>query len=54
MSECTYRVCYGGIILAKGMSLGNAMLFVEAMFQKFYNEPGLTYTIMRESEESEV
>lgn len=44
----TYSVAWGEVILAKGMSLENAMLFVEALFQKFWNDPACFYTIVRE------
>lgn len=46
----TYSVLWGGIVLAKGMSLDHAVLFVKALFSAFYNEPDLYYTIARESD----
>ena len=44
-----YSVWYGEVLLAEHMSIGNACLFIEALFQKFYNEPDLMYTIKRET-----
>lgn len=48
MSEDTYSVVYGEVVLAKGMSLGTALILIEALMQKYYNESGLPYMIKRE------
>lgn len=55
MSECTYMVCIadGEVVLARGMSLSIALLLVEAMFQKYSNEPNAYYEIVREAEEGQ-
>ena len=42
-----YTVLYGGIILAEKMTLETALLLVKAMFEKFYSDPALYYTIQR-------
>ena len=42
-----YSVWYGNIKLADNMTLGNALLFIEAMFNKFWQEPTGQYTIMK-------
>ena len=47
-----YSVLYRDIYLAQHMTLGNALLFVEALFQKFYNE-SCSYTIKKEDTEQD-
>lgn len=42
-----YSVWYKEVLLADHMSLGNALLFVEALFHKFWNESD-EYTIRKE------
>lgn len=42
----TYSVWYKELMLADKMSLENAMIFVEALFQKFWRESG-EYTIKK-------
>ena len=38
MSEELYSVLYGEVVLARNMSLGTALLLIEAMMQKYHNE----------------
>lgn len=38
----------GGLVLAKGMTLENALLFVKALFEKFYCEADLCFMVARE------
>ena len=48
-----YSVLYGELVLAQHMTLETAMLLVEAMFQKFWAEGNLSYTIKKEETENE-
>ena len=48
MNEYEYSVLYGNVVLARGMTLGTALLLVEAMMQKYFNENPLEYSIKRE------
>ena len=52
MSCDTYSVFWREVCLARGMSLEHAMLFVEAMFTKWFNEPDAEYTIKREERDT--
>lgn len=47
MNSEEYSVLYGDVELARGMTLGTALLLVEAMMQKYHQERGLKYTIKR-------
>lgn len=49
----TYSIWYGNIMLADKMSLENALLFIEALFQKFWNDPEGMYTIKKNQIEEE-
>ena len=44
----TYSVMIGSVIIAKEMSIGNAMILVEALFTKWYEEKDLKITIAKE------
>lgn len=46
----TYSVLYNDVALASGMSLEDAMIFVEALFKKYWNEPNQKYSIEKETE----
>ena len=48
-----YRVLYKGIVIAERMTLETACLLVKAMFEKFYLEPSLQYTIEKMGEVGE-
>lgn len=43
-----YSVLYNDIVLAQHMTLENALLFVKALFQEYYNELDSAYTIRKE------
>lgn len=46
----TYSVlCDNEEVLARGMTLNIAMLLAETLMQKWYSEPGLAITILRET-----
>lgn len=47
MNSEEYSVLYGNVVLARGMTLGTALLLVEAMMQRYHQERGLSYTIKR-------
>lgn len=47
----TYSVMIDNVVIAKGMSIGNAMVLVEALFNKWYEEKDLKITIAKEAEE---
>lgn len=51
MASDYYRVVYEDIVIAEKMSLETALILVKALFEKFYCELTLHYTIERMSEE---
>lgn len=51
MGSDTYSVAHGSAVLARGMSLDDALLFVQALLNKYWRESSLFYTIARESKE---
>lgn len=44
----------GGNILAKDMSMDTAMVLLRALFDHYYSEDELTYTLKRQKENIEV
>ena len=48
MGEYEYSVIENGDVIARGMTLHNALTFVKAIFDESYNEPSLALTIQRE------
>lgn len=55
MNEILYCIEneYGSVI-AKDLNIDNAMIFVRALFDTYYNEEDIAYTIKRQKENSEV
>lgn len=55
MNEILYCVEneYGSVI-AKDLNMDNAMIFVRALFNTYFNEEDIAYTIKRQKENSEV
>jgi len=53
MSSEYYRILFRDIVLADHMTLGTALILLEALFQKFYNEPTGAYTIEKMEEETQ-
>lgn len=53
MNSEYYRILFHDIVLADHMTLGTALILLEALFQKFYNEPSAQYTIEKITEEGE-
>ena len=51
MIEYVYEVWYGSTMLAGGMTQENALLFVGAYFDKYYNENHIEVTIVRKVKE---
>lgn len=51
MGEILYCVedQYGSII-ARDLNMDNAMIFVRALFDRYYSEEGISYTIIRQKE----
>lgn len=47
----TYTVLVGDVVAAKGMSIGYAVLFVEAIFGKFWNDADISVTIKKEAQD---
>ncbi len=54
MVEHKYDVWEGKVKLASGMTLDNAMLFVQAYFEKYYNEEYLELRIVRHTIRNEL
>lgn len=52
MGSDTYSVTHGGEILARGMDLDDALLFVQALLNKYWAEESCFYTVVREPKES--
>ena len=48
MDEKYYTVMCDGMVVGRNMPLESAMLFVNAMFEKYCKEPNIEITIMRE------
>jgi len=48
MNECTYSVIVDNDVIAKGMTLSNALIMTEALFQKWHSESDIAITIQRE------
>lgn len=46
----TYSVMIDSVVIAKGMSIGNALILVEALFIKWYEETDLKITVVKESD----
>ena len=44
----TYTIFNGQTILAEGMALEHALLFIGAFMRHYYNEPNLSLSLQRE------
>lgn len=55
MNETLYCIenQYGSII-AKDLNMDNAMIFVRALFDTYFNEDDISYTIIRQKENKEI
>lgn len=43
-----------GNVIAKDLNMDNAMIFVRALFDTYFNEEDIAYTVKRQKENSEV
>lgn len=50
MNSDYYSVMIDNVAIAKGMSLGNALILVKALFQEYYMDNDLSISIAREAE----
>lgn len=51
MNETLYCVeNESGTVIAKDLNMENAMIFVRALFDTYYNEEDIAYTIKRQKE----
>lgn len=48
MNSDYYSVKINDVIIAKEMSLGNAMILVKALFEEWYQESSLSITLVKE------
>ena len=48
MNDYEYSIWVDGVIMAKGMTLGTALIFVEALFQKWHSETDTKICIQKE------
>lgn len=51
MNSDYYSVMIGDLVVAKGMSLGNALILVKALFKEWYEEKELSILIAKEVED---
>lgn len=52
--NCDYYSVYeNGTCIAQNLSLEHALLFLKALFERYWSEPGLSYAIMRQTERQE-
>lgn len=49
-----YNVLIDGIIVAEGMSLEHALIFIKALFAEYYNDTDLSVSIEREKIDEKV
>lgn len=47
MNDYEYSVIVDDVVIAKGMSIGNAMILVKALFQEWHNEDNMQIAIQR-------
>lgn len=48
MNSDYYSVKIDDVVIAKEMSLGNAVILVKALFEEWYEEPSISITIVKE------
>ena len=48
-----YRILFRDIVIAEKMTLDTALLLMKALFQNYYNEPTLQYTLEKMEEEEQ-
>ena len=47
MNDYEYSVIVDNVVIAKGMSIGNAMILVKALFQEWHNESDMKISIQK-------
>ena len=47
MNDYEYSVIVDNVVIAKGMSIGNAMILVKALFQEWHNESDIKISIQK-------
>lgn len=47
MNDYEYSVIVEDVVIAKGMTIGNAMILVKALFQEWHNETDLKICIQK-------
>lgn len=47
MNDYEYSVIVEGVVIAKGMTIGNAMILVKALFQEWHSEADLKICIQK-------
>lgn len=50
MNNNHYLVMIDNVVIAKGMSLGNALILVKALFQEYYMDNDLSILIAKEAD----
>ena len=45
----TYSVMIDNIVVAKGMSIEHAVIFVKAVYNEYYNEKNMKVSLVKES-----
>ena len=49
-----YSVWYGDVMLADHLSIENALIFIKALFEHYYNETDAAYIIKKTGESQEI
>ena len=47
MNDYEYSVIVDNVVIAKGMTIGNAMILVKALFQEWHNEDDMRISIQK-------
>ena len=47
MNDYEYSVILDNVVIAKGMTIGNAMILVKALFQEWHNESDIKISIQK-------
>lgn len=47
MNDYEYSVIVDNVVIAKGMTIGNALILVKALFQEWHNESDMKISIQK-------
>jgi NDP-sugar pyrophosphorylase family protein len=47
MNDYEYSVIVDNVVIAKGMTIGNAVILLKALFQEWHNEDGMKISIQK-------